>query len=118
MVVEGLRGPHRVLQSVPQVWRRVGVDLGQVGQAVVVAICGICGFRLSRIRFRSPATADRSPAGERLAVAVSVWFILMGSTCSAIEVTVSNRVSNSVVTADASITSWAEMRCRDGFSVS
>ena len=43
--------------------------------------------------------------------AVSVVLSLIGSTCSAIDMTVSNTVLNSVVTEDASITSWLVMRC-------
>ena len=50
------------------------------------------------------------------AVADSVWFSLIGSTFSAIAVTVSNSVLNSVATADASITSPLEIRCGEGFS--
>lgn len=50
------------------------------------------------------------------ASADSVALSSIGLTFSAIEVTVSNRVLNSVVTDRASITSRGEIRCRDGFS--
>ena len=49
------------------------------------------------------------------AVAVNVWFSLIGSNISATDNTVSNRLLNSVVTADTSIT-WADEMCwDDGF---
>ena len=67
-----------------------------------------------------PLTRDspnRAPSPvSASAVAVSVWFSLTGSTFSAIEVTVSNSVLNSVVTDDTSITPSAEIRCAEGFS--
>ena len=50
----------------------------------------------------SSDSPNRSPKPvSASAVAVSVWFSLIGSTCSAIDVTVSNSVLNSVVTDDA-----------------
>src|ERR1700687_5651528 len=48
------------------------------------------------------------------AVAVRVWFSLTGSTFSATDTTVSNKVLNSVDTADTSITSEGVMRCGTG----
>src|ERR1700694_1275933 len=66
-----------------------------------------------------PLTIDwpnRCPNPSRAcAVAVKVWFSLTGSTFSATEVTVSNNVLNSVLTADTSITSEAGMRFGTGW---
>jgi hypothetical protein len=56
-----------------------------------------------------------SPASAS-AVAESVAFSLTGSTCSAIDVTVSNGVLNSVVTDETSMTSVLEMGRVAGFS--
>ena len=65
----------------------------------------------------SSDSPNRSPSPvSASAVAVRVWFSLIGSTCSAIEVTVSNSVLNSVVTADTSIMSRLEIRSAEGFS--
>ena len=65
------------------------------------------------IRFAlSRESPNRSPSPVvASAVAVSVALSLIGSTCSASDMTVSNTVLNSVVTDDASITSWLVMRC-------
>ena len=49
------------------------------------------------------------------AAAATVRFSLTGSTFSAIEVSVSNNVLNSVVTEIASITCFGEIRCGVGF---
>ena len=48
-------------------------------------------------------------------MAVSVWFSLIGSTCSATDTTVSNRVLNSVLTWEASMVSELVIRFCDGF---
>ena len=58
---------------------------------------------------------NRSPSPVTAwAVAVKVALSLTGSTCSAIDMTVSNTVLNSVVTDDASITSRLVIRCGAG----
>jgi len=79
-------------------------------------ICGICGLSSERIWL--PSTRDspnRSPSpSSAWAVAVSVWFSLIGSTCSASDTTVSNKVLNSVVTLVTSMTSAEVMRCAAG----
>ena len=65
-----------------------------------------------------PLTIDwpnRSPSpSSASAVAVSVWFSLIGSTCCDTDTTVSNSVLNSVVTVVTSITSEVVIRCGDG----
>ena len=87
---EGARGRHRGVQPFQQVRCRVGVDVGQVRQcAVSSAHRGIWGSgrRGSRCRCSSESP-NRSPRPvSASAVAVSVWFSLIGSTFSAIAVT-------------------------------
>ena len=60
---------------------------------------------------------NRSPRPVRAsAVAVSVRFSLIGSICSASAITVSNKVLNSVLTDDSSITWLLEIRSAVGSS--
>ena len=63
----------------------------------------------------SSDSPKRSPRPlSACAAEVSVWFSLIGSTFSAIDVTVSNSVLNSVVTDSAGITSPLETCCGEG----
>lgn len=74
------------------------------------------GFTSSRMAL--PSISDRprfSPSPvNACAAALSVRFTLTGSTFSAIEVTVSNKVLNSVVTEVASITMDGVIECAAG----
>src|SRR5207245_547589 len=79
--------------------------------------CGICPFRSSRIVLPLISDAPNfspNPASA-CAAAPSVRFTLTGSTLSAIEVSVSNNVLNSVVTDVASITVDGVIDCVAGF---
>src|ERR1700712_1162884 len=77
---------------------------------------GICGFRSSRITLASPRDSPNLAPRPAMAcaVAVSVRFSLIGSTFPAIDVTVSKRVLNSVVTDSPRITSLRETGTADG----
>ena len=94
LVVEGARRGDRASSPLEQVRRRVGVHVGQcrhlpdvVAQPRHLRIqVGEDRVRVDRATRRTGRPARSAPS----AVALRVWFSLIGSTCSAIAVTVSN----------------------------
>lgn len=117
--IERARGDHRVVECIPKVRAGLGVDIGQIGQAlnVMANLRHLGGIDVVKHRI---AVDDRlaelaAQPAERSAAADRVRFSLTGSTFSAIEVTVSNRVLNSVVTLEAVMTSELVRRADTGF---